>query len=50
VETYYSLSTSLGTENQELPLGGELPVVRERSSIIALDLIRKYLLQMNHQG
>ena len=44
VETYFSLSTANGIENQEHSLGGELWMVRERASIIALDLLRKYLL------
>jgi nicotinamide mononucleotide (NMN) deamidase PncC len=43
IETYNSLSTPYGIENQEYPLGGELWMVRERASIIALDLLRKYL-------
>jgi nicotinamide-nucleotide amidase len=43
VETYYSLSTSDGMENQEYSMGGELWMVRERTSIIALDTLRKYL-------
>ncbi len=47
MKTFYSLSTSLGIEHQELPLGGEPPMVRERSSIIALDLLRKFLLKLN---
>jgi len=46
VETYYSLSTAEGVENQGHTLGGELWTVRERASIIALDLLRKYLLKM----
>jgi hypothetical protein len=45
IETYYSLSTSTGIENQEYSLGGELWMVRERASIIALDMLRKYLLK-----
>ena len=45
LETYYSLSTSTGIENQEYALGGELWMVRERASIIALDFLRKYLLK-----
>jgi nicotinamide-nucleotide amidase len=45
VETYHSLSTSAGIENQEYSLGGELWMVRERASIIALDMLRKYLLR-----
>ena len=44
VETYYSLSAAEGVENQEHALGGELWTVRERASIIALDMLRKYLL------
>jgi nicotinamide-nucleotide amidase len=43
IETYYSLSTSTEIENQEYSLGGELWMVRERASIIALDMLRKYL-------
>jgi len=46
VETYYSLSTSTGIENQEYSLGGELWMVRERAAIIALDMLRKYLLKV----
>jgi nicotinamide-nucleotide amidase len=46
IETYYSLSTSAGMENQEYSLGGELWMVRERAAIIALDLLRKYLLKL----
>jgi len=45
IETYYSLSTSDGIENQEYSMGGELWMVRERTSIIALDMLRKYLLK-----
>ena len=45
IETYYSLSTSTEIENQEYSLGGELWMVRERASIIALDMVRKYLLK-----
>ena len=45
VETYYSLSTPLGMESQKYSLGGEIAMVRERASIIALDLLRKYLLK-----
>jgi nicotinamide-nucleotide amidase len=46
VETYYSLSTSAGHEDQEHSIGGELWTVRERAAIIALDFLRKYLLKM----
>ncbi|HYA94138.1 MAG TPA: CinA family nicotinamide mononucleotide deamidase-related protein [Thermodesulfobacteriota bacterium] len=45
IETYSSLSTSEGIENQEYSLGGELWMVRERASIIALDFLRKYLIK-----
>jgi len=50
VETYYSLSNSAGIENQEYSLGGELWMVRERASIIALDMLRKYLLKISPKG
>jgi nicotinamide-nucleotide amidase len=46
VQTYYSLSNALGIENQEYPLGGELPMVRERAAIIGLDILRKYLIKL----
>jgi nicotinamide mononucleotide (NMN) deamidase PncC len=46
VDTYYSLSTSTGMKNQEYSIGGELWTVRERAAIIALDMLRKYLLKM----
>jgi nicotinamide-nucleotide amidase len=46
IETYYSLSTSGGTENQEYSMGGELWMARERASIIALDMLRKHLLKI----
>jgi nicotinamide-nucleotide amidase len=47
VETFYSLSTGEGIESQQYPMGGELWMVRERASIIALDMLRKYLLKQN---
>ncbi len=50
VETYYSLFTSTGIENQEYSLGGELWMVRERASIIALDFLRKYLMKMKQSA
>lgn len=50
VETYYSLSTAEGVENQEHTLGGELWTVRERASIIALDMLRKYLITKTHSA
>jgi nicotinamide-nucleotide amidase len=45
IVTFYSLSTQSGVENQEYSLGGEIWMVRERASIIALDMLRKYLLK-----
>ncbi len=45
IETYYSLSIPSGVENQEYTMGGELWMVRERASIIALDFLRKHLLK-----
>jgi nicotinamide-nucleotide amidase len=47
IETYSSLSTSTGTESQENTVGGELWMVRERASIIALDMLRKYLARQS---
>lgn len=44
IETFYSLSTEEGTRGLHHTLGGELWMVRERASIIALDMLRKYLL------
>ena len=50
IETNYSLSTLTGIENQEYSLGGELWMVRERAAIIALDLLRKYLLKITQSA
>ena len=49
-EACFSLSTSHEPEIQEYPLGGELPMLRERASIIALDMLRKYLRGMEIPG
>jgi nicotinamide-nucleotide amidase len=46
MEIYQSLSTSSGTKNQSYPLGGEVLTVRERASILALDMLRKHLLKI----
>lgn len=46
VEIYQSLSTSSGMKNQFYPLGGEVLTVRERASILALDMVRKHLLKI----
>jgi nicotinamide-nucleotide amidase len=48
IETYYSLATPFAMENQKYSLGGELQMVRERASIIALDMLRKYLLRIKN--
>src|SRR4030042_1672523 len=51
IETYYSLSTSGGIENQDYSMGGEPWMVQERTSIIALDMLRKYLSKKHtYQG
>jgi nicotinamide-nucleotide amidase len=47
IQNYYSLATPAEIESQENVLGGEPLVVRERSSIFALDFLRKYLLKLN---
>jgi nicotinamide-nucleotide amidase len=49
IETFYALSAPSGIERQESPLGGEPHLVRERSSIIGLDLLRKFLLKVNSE-
>jgi len=40
-----AISTIEGVEVEDYLLGGELPVLRERASIIALDTLRKHLLR-----
>jgi nicotinamide-nucleotide amidase len=44
-EACFSLSASQTqtVEIQQYPLGGERPMLRERASVIALDMLRKYL-------
>ncbi len=44
-ETHYALATPKGTEKYNYILGGESWMVRERTTIIALDLLRKYLIR-----
>ncbi len=46
METFYSLAWENGVERQAYTVGGELWMVRERVSIIALDMLRKHLLKM----
>ena len=46
METFYSISADEGIEKQPYTLGGELWMVRERAAIIALDMLRKYLLKI----
>lgn len=50
METFYSISTDEGIERQPYTLGGELWMVRERAAIIALDMLRKYLLKMTQSA
>ena len=45
IETYYTLSSPWGEESIEHNLGGELWMIRERASIIALDMLRKHLFK-----
>ena len=45
-ETFYSLATSDGLERLEQPLGGELSMIRERASIIAIDMLRKHMQKL----
>ena len=44
--TEYSLCAPSGEERQSLTIGGETAMVQERSAIIALDLLRKFLLKI----
>lgn len=50
VQTCYSLSNPMGIRSQEYPLGGELPMVRERAAILGLDMLRKYLLKITQSA
>jgi nicotinamide-nucleotide amidase len=43
-ESYTVLATANGPIPNVQPLGGELPMVRERATILAIDLLRKSLL------
>ena len=43
-KAFHSLATPNGIESEGHDLGGEPQIVRERSAIIALDLLRKHLL------
>jgi nicotinamide-nucleotide amidase len=45
VETFCSIASASDVENLAHTLGGELQMVRERASLIALDMLRKYLLK-----
>lgn len=45
IKTYYCLSTSKGSENHEYVLGGEIWTIKERASIIALDILRKFIIK-----
>ena len=46
IQARYSLSTQDGVLNEDYLLGGEMSTLRERASIIALDMVRKYLLNV----
>jgi nicotinamide-nucleotide amidase len=50
VETYYSISAEEEMERLHYSLGGELWMTRERASILALDMLRKYLLKMKQRA
>lgn len=43
LRAFFSLSTAQGMDEQEQSLGGEASMLRERTSIIALDFLRRYL-------
>ena len=47
ITSSFALATSRGEVYQEHSLGGELHVLRERVSIIALDVLRKYFLDID---
>ncbi|OGP54254.1 MAG: hypothetical protein A2162_08995 [Deltaproteobacteria bacterium RBG_13_52_11b] len=46
IQARYSLSTPGGVLNEDYLLGGEMSTLRERASIIALDMLRKYLMNV----
>jgi nicotinamide-nucleotide amidase len=46
IQAWYSLSTPGGVLNEDYLLGGEMSTLRERASIIALDMVRKYLMNV----
>lgn len=45
METFYVLNDEDHFEHIQQPLGGELWMIRERASILALDMLRKYLIK-----
>lgn len=45
METFYVLNDQDHFEHIQQPLGGELWMIRERASILALDMLRKYLIK-----
>lgn len=45
METFYVLNDQDHIEHLQQPLGGELWMIRERASILALDMLRKYLIK-----
>lgn len=48
METFYVLNDQDHLEHIQQPLGGELWMIRERASIIALDMLRKYLIKKSN--
>jgi len=50
VETFCSIASDSGVESHEATIGGEIPLIRERASIIALDTLRKYLLKIKQSA
>jgi nicotinamide-nucleotide amidase len=45
IEAHFFLETPEGTETEEYRIGGEPLMVRERTAITAIDMVRKYLLK-----
>lgn len=47
INSSFALATSKEEEYQEHSVGGEFPVLRERVSILTLDFVRKYILNID---
>jgi nicotinamide-nucleotide amidase len=50
VETFCSIASASGIESHAIPIGGEIPLIRERASILALDALRKYLIKITQSA